>query len=148
MKYSIIGSDNGLSLVMHEKGYGVILLAMMTSSNVNISRVTVFLWGNTSVTGGFSSQRPVTRSFDVFFHAHLNKRLSKASRGWWFETLRRSLWRHCNAIQTYPIYRNTMSQQSYPPTHWHPKQWHPPCTLLPIIISHKQALVHSSRVRQ
>ena len=52
--------------------------------------------GNPSVTGGFPSQRPVTRSFDVFFCARLNKRLSKQSRCWWFETPRRSLWRHCN----------------------------------------------------
>ena len=27
----------------------------------------------------------------------LNKRLSKQSRGWWFETPSRSLWRRCNA---------------------------------------------------
>ena len=33
--------------------------------------------GNPPVTGGFPSQRPVTRSFDVFFDLHLNKRLSK-----------------------------------------------------------------------
>ena len=26
----------------------------------------------------------------------LNKRMSKQSWGWWFETLSRSLWRHCN----------------------------------------------------
>ena len=39
---------------------------------------------------------PVTRSFDVFFDLHLNKRLSKQSWGWWFETHSRSLWRHCN----------------------------------------------------
>ena len=47
-------------------------------------------------TGGFPSQRPVTRSFDVFFHLRLNKRLSKQSRRLWFETPSRSLWRHCN----------------------------------------------------
>ena len=29
----------------------------------------------------------------------LNKRLSKQSWGWWFETPSRSLWRHCNVIQ-------------------------------------------------
>ena len=34
-----------------------------------------------------NSQRPVTRSFDVFFDLRLNKRLSKQSWGWWFETL-------------------------------------------------------------
>ena len=32
---------------------------------------------NSSVTGEFPSQRPVTRSFDVFFDLRLNKRLSK-----------------------------------------------------------------------
>ena len=38
------------------------------------------------VTGEFPSQRPVTQSFDVFFVLNLNKRLSKQSSGWWFET--------------------------------------------------------------
>ena len=42
-------------------------------------------------------KRPVTRSFDVFFDLCLNKRLSKQSWGWWFETLPRPLWRHSNA---------------------------------------------------
>ena len=41
-------------------------------------------------------QRPVTRSFDVFFDLRLNKRLSKRSWGWWFETLSRALWRRRN----------------------------------------------------
>ena len=49
-----------------------------------------------TVTGGFLSQRPVTRSFDDFFDQRLNKRLSKQSRRRWFETSSRSLWRHCN----------------------------------------------------
>ena len=35
--------------------------------------------GNAPVT-----DRPVTRSFDVFFDLRLNKRLSKQSWGWWF----------------------------------------------------------------
>ena len=48
--------------------------------------------GNSPVNG----QRPMTRSFDVFFDLRLNKRLSKQSRGWWFETLSRPLWRHRN----------------------------------------------------
>ena len=46
--------------------------------------------------GEFPTQRPVTRSFDVFFDLRLNKRLSKQSWGWWFETPSRPLWRHCN----------------------------------------------------
>ena len=55
--------------------------------------------GNSPVTGEFPSQRPLTRSFDVFFDLRLNKRLSKqSSRGWWFETPSRSLWRHCNEL--------------------------------------------------
>ena len=52
--------------------------------------------GNSPVSGEFPTQRPVTRSFDVFFDLCLNKRLSKQSWGWWFETLSCSLWRHCN----------------------------------------------------
>ena len=32
--------------------------------------------GDPPITGGFPSQRPVTRSFDVFFDLRLNKRLS------------------------------------------------------------------------
>ena len=50
--------------------------------------------GNSPVTG--DSQRPLTRSFDVFFDLRLNKRLSKQSRRRWFETPSRSLLRHCN----------------------------------------------------
>ena len=43
--------------------------------------------GNSPVPGEFPAQRPVTRSFDVFFDLRLNKRLSKQSWGWWFKTL-------------------------------------------------------------
>ena len=35
--------------------------------------------GNSPVTGEFLAQRPVTRSFDIFFVLRLNKRLSKQS---------------------------------------------------------------------
>ena len=52
--------------------------------------------GNSPVPGEFPAQRPVTRSFDVFFDLRLNKRLSKQPWGWWFETPVWSLWRHCN----------------------------------------------------
>ena len=52
--------------------------------------------GNSSVTGEFPSQRPVTRSFNVFFDLRLNKQLSKHLRRWWFETPSQSLWRHYN----------------------------------------------------
>ena len=52
--------------------------------------------GNSPVPGEFPTQRPVTRSFDIFFDLCLNKRLSKQWWGWWFETLSSSLWRHRN----------------------------------------------------
>ena len=52
--------------------------------------------GNSPVPGEFPAQRLVTRSFDVFFDLCLNKRLSKQSWGWWFETLSRPIWRHCH----------------------------------------------------
>ena len=45
--------------------------------------------GNSPVPGEFPAQRPVTRSFDVFFDLRLYKRLTKQSWGWWFETLPR-----------------------------------------------------------
>ena len=52
--------------------------------------------------GEFPAQRPVMRSFDVFFDLRLNQRLSKQSWGWWFKTLSRPLWRQCNAY-TCPV---------------------------------------------
>ena len=69
---------------------------MMTSSNGNIFRVTGPLCGEFTGPGEFPTQRPVTRSFDVFFDLRMNKRLSKQPWGWWFETLSWSSWRHCN----------------------------------------------------
>ena len=58
--------------------------------------------------GEFPTQRPVTRSFDVFFDLRLNKRLSKQPWGWWFEPPSWSLWRHrndCNWwVQTFLSY--------------------------------------------
>ena len=37
---------------------------------------------NSPVTVELPAQKPVTRSFDVFFYLFLNKGLSKQSRGW------------------------------------------------------------------
>ena len=54
--------------------------------------ITEPLWGeSTAVSVGFPSQRPVTRSFDVYFDLRLNKRVIRQSRRWWFETAWRSL---------------------------------------------------------
>ena len=51
---------------------------------------------NSPVPGEFPAQRPVTRSFDVFFDLQPNKRLSKQWWGWWFETPPCPLRRHRN----------------------------------------------------
>ena len=52
--------------------------------------------GNSPVTGELPAHRPMTQSFDVFFDLGLNKRVSKQSWDWWFETPSHSLWRHCS----------------------------------------------------
>ena len=57
--------------------------------------------GNSPGTGEFPAQRPVTRSFDIFFDLRLNKWLSKQWWCWWFETLSPPLWRHCNVVNKY-----------------------------------------------
>ena len=72
---------------------------MMTSSNKNIFRVTVLCVGKSQVNGEFPAQSPVSQSFDVYFDMRLNKRLSKQSQGWWFETPSCSLWRHCTPLK-------------------------------------------------
>ena len=78
---------------------------MITSSNGNIFRVTGPLCGEVTGPGEFPTQRPVTRSFDVFFDLRLNKPLFKQSWGWWFETLPRSLWRHRN-VHSSPLWHH------------------------------------------
>ena len=47
-------------------------------------------------TGELPAQAPVTRICDVSADLRLNKRLSKQSWGWWFETRLGSLLRHSN----------------------------------------------------
>ena len=59
-----------------------------------------FVWGIHRSPVNSPHKRPVTRSFDVFFDMRLNKRLSKQSWGWWFETPLRSWWRYCNVRET------------------------------------------------
>ena len=71
---------------------------MMTSSNGNIFRVTDHLCGEFTGSRWIPgpTQRPVTRSIDFYFDLRRDKRLSKQSWGWWFETLSHPLWRHRN----------------------------------------------------
>ena len=70
----------------------------MTSSNGNIFTSLALCEGNPPVTGGFPSQRPVTRNFDAFFDLRQNKRVSRQSKRRWLETPSRSLWRHCKLV--------------------------------------------------
>ena len=84
---------------------------MMTSSNGNVFRVISPLYGEFTGTSEVPSQRPVTRSFDVFFD--LNKQLSKPWWGWWFETPWRSLWRHYNvSAQHFSLMRRNRDELS------------------------------------
>ena len=78
--------------------------AMMTSSNGNIFRVTGHLCREFTGPGEFPTQRPVTRSFDVYFDLRPDKRSSKQLWGWWFETLLHSLWRHRNAFSNRAVF--------------------------------------------
>ena len=80
----------------HHSTIIIVLPDMMASSNENIFRVTGPLCGESLVIGEIPTLRPVTRSFDVYFDLRPNKRLSKHSWGWWFESLSRPLWRKCN----------------------------------------------------
>ena len=54
---------------------------MMTSSNGNFFALLAFCAGNSPVPGESPAQRPVTRSFDVFFDLRLNKPLSNGEAG-------------------------------------------------------------------
>ena len=111
---------------------------MMTSSNGKDFRVTgPICAGNSPVTGEFPSQRPVTRSFDVFFDLSLNKWFSKQSLGWWFETPSRSLWRHCNVSPRNhrwcvlcELKTTTVHQTKFTPPLWVPV----PCTWAPDMV--------------
>ena len=95
-------------------------------------QVTAFCAGNSSFTGEFPAQRPVTRSFDVFLHLCLKKkRLSKQASGWWFETPSHLLWHHCYQIRLtkgtqasiYP--RGTRTTFQYLTSRfWHHIYWH------------------------
>ena len=74
--------------------YHDLIRDMMTSSNGNIFRITGLLCGE------FTGQRwiPRTKASDaeLWCFVRLNKPWSKQSWGWWFETPKHPLWRHCN----------------------------------------------------
>ena len=71
---------------------------MITSSNGTFSALQAICVGGLQVTGEFTAQGTVKRSFDIFFDLSPNKWFRKQSWRWWFETSSRSLWRHCNDL--------------------------------------------------
>ena len=95
MKSRVDWKVNNVTLPFHHWCEGVV--SLWRHQMVTFSALLALCAGNSPVvTGEFPTQRPVARSFDVFFDLRLNKRLSKQSRGWWFETPSWSVWRHCN----------------------------------------------------
>ena len=96
-----IGSSNGL-LPDRTKSIPEPMLTYKSEWRHQMEKFSALLAlceGKPLVTGGFPSQRPVTRSFDVLFDLRLNKRFNKQSRRRWFETPSRSLWRHSNVME-------------------------------------------------
>ena len=83
------------------------------------SALLVLCEGNPPGTCGFPSQRPVTRSFDIFCDMRLNKRFSKQSTRW-FGTPSHSLWRHCNMknIETLSASLDPWVTITKGPLHW------------------------------
>ena len=95
-KLSSLCDTNGFCSDIHKHSHWRQI--MMTSSNGNIFCVTGHLCGESNGYRWIPRTRLVTRSFDVSFDLRLNKRLSKQSWGWWFETPPRPLWRHSNVV--------------------------------------------------
>ena len=93
---------NDSSQISNE-AFMVNMLSMMTSRNGDIFRVTGLL------NGEFIDHRwiPLTKASDAELWCSLicalNKRLSKISQGWWFETPSRPLRRHCNVNMILPV---------------------------------------------
>ena len=77
------------------------------------------------------------RSFDIFFDLRLNKRLSKQSWGWWFETPSRPLWRHRNKFML--ATRRYLYIKYHIFHHMILYEW--PLTRIPAIISPFRALI-------
>ena len=95
LQNGMISHDTGpILILLHIEATWQVLI-MMTSSET-FSALLVICAGNLPVPGEFPTQRPVTRSFYVFFDLRPNKRLRKHRWGWWFETPLCPLWRHCN----------------------------------------------------
>ena len=63
---------------------GIVIMAPSNEKKICIAGP---LWGESTGTGGFPSQRQVTQNFEVFFYSRLKKRLSKQSGRRWSEAI-------------------------------------------------------------
>ena len=104
--------------------------------------------GNSPVPGEFPPQKPVTRSFNVYFDMRPNKRLSKQLWGWWFETQSCPLWYHRNVcpswvqnmILFYLVPRNIPEGGQYIAMSWlcaspgHQPLWYGACVMRKFLI--------------
>ena len=105
-KYNILKPSDSFQYPCHVFNcVRIYITVMFPYELVNIGQDDIIKWKHFSrywpFVRGFHrspAQRPVTRSFDVFFDLCLNKRLSKQSLGWWLETPSRSSWRHNNEL--------------------------------------------------
>ena len=96
---------NGKLIIYIPTSRGPILLAWNTWWRHQMETFSALL---VTGPGELPTQRPVTQSFDAFFDLRLNKRLSKQSWSWWFETQSRTLWRQCNNFHP------SIDKQSHP----------------------------------
>ena len=85
-------------LTLWELGAGLLVrsLTWWRHQMETFSALLAICAGNSPVPGEFPAQRPVTRSFGVFFDLHPNK--SKQWWGWWFQTPSCPLWHHRNEL--------------------------------------------------
>ena len=91
-----------LHLFIHALNFWLVNMSWWRHQMETFSALLAICAGNSPVTGEFPTQRPVMRSFDVFFDLHPNERLSKQWWGWWFETLSSPLWRPHNVFVDIP----------------------------------------------
>ena len=96
--------------------------------------------GNSPVTGEFPTQRPVARSFDIFFDLRPNIRLRKRYWGWWFKKKSCPLWRHCNAVSNFTTIAQATRVTLYTAGHLH--------TAVPHCSHSRAPIVHTAVPRE
>ena len=93
-----IGEKQSATSTQPQRSLGHTSISWWRHQIDTFSALLAFCAGNSPVTGQLPSQRPVTRSFGVFFDLRMHKLLSKQMRRRRFGTPSQSLWRHCDAM--------------------------------------------------